>query len=88
MFDIREYSLYGNLVSPNYSPVIFVFFVTSKEDTKGLHCKYPGELLVWSLPGDFSSLASLSNGRGSWVVGASGGSWVWVWVKVVGVGSD
>ena len=33
-------------------------------------------------------LASLSNGRGSWVVGTSRGSWVWVWVKVVGVGND
>ena len=25
---------------------------------------------------------SLPNGRGSWVVGTSRGSWVWVWVKV------
>ena len=31
---------------------------------------------------------SLPNGRGSWVVGTSRGSWVWVSVKVVGVGSD
>ena len=30
---------------------------------------------------------SLPNGRGSWVVGTSRGSWVWVWVKVVGVGN-
>ena len=26
--------------------------------------------------------SSLSNGRGSWVVGTSRGSWVWVWVWV------
>ena len=31
---------------------------------------------------------SLPNGRGSWVVGTSRGSWVWVWVKVVDVGND
>ena len=33
------------------------------------------------------SYMSLPNGRGSWVVGTSRGSWVWVWVKVVGVGN-
>ena len=36
----------------------------------------------------YSVKQSLSNGRGSWVMGTSRGSWVWVWVKVVGVGND
>ena len=29
-----------------------------------------------------SAKKSLTNGRGSWVVGTSRGSWVWVWVWV------
>ena len=36
----------------------------------------------------YSVKQSLSNGRGSWVMGTSRGSWVWVWVKVAGVGND
>ena len=36
----------------------------------------------------FIMMKSLSNGRGSWVLGTSRGSCVWVWVKVVGVGND
>ena len=30
-------------------------------------------------------LWSMTNCRGSWVVGGGRGSWVWVWVKVVGI---
>ena len=31
---------------------------------------------------DSLRISSLTNGRGSWVVGTSRGSWVWVWVWV------
>ena len=37
---------------------------------------------------EYKNIMSLPNGRGSWVVGTSRGSWMWVWVKVVGVGND
>ena len=50
-------------------------------------------MVSWTFPieykySPFDKSKSLTNGRGSWVVGKSRGSWVWVWVKVVGVGNS
>ena len=31
---------------------------------------------------EYKNIMSLPNGRGSWVVGTSRGSWMWVWVMI------